>query len=75
MSALGTFYGYASGPHYGWILRHWAFYTCTGAVLLALTIATGPKWAQRTAIFLLIVSILAGLDPARRLFEIGWSAP
>ncbi len=71
----GWFMGTATSATgtYRWLLREWAL--CTGAAIALFLVgfALGPKWARWGAASLLMVTLVAGLDPAQRLAAIGWS--
>ena len=65
-----TFLGYAAALDYHWILRRWLIFTALSICLFGLAIFFGNKWVRRASTALLVLLLLAGIDPAERLFWI-----
>jgi hypothetical protein len=72
-----TFYGYATSAMntYGWLLRGWATFMLIPIVLFALVIGMDQGRRLIISLGLLLVTLVAAVEPATRLWAIGWDAP
>jgi hypothetical protein len=75
--AVGSFVGYATSAtnSYGSLLRLWSVWSIVGFALLAGSLWLGTRAIRILAAMLLFALLVAGIDPALRMFAIGWAAP
>jgi TPR repeat protein len=75
--ATGLFLGYATSAtnSYAWLLHGWAVWSLAAVTLLAASLLLGPKHTRILAALVILALVIAGGNPAQRLFTgpIDWS--
>ena len=61
--------GYASSPHYGWLLRRWAAYEFLALIcLIAAWVVATRRW-RSMLVAIAILLALGAADPLRRIVQ------